>query len=731
MRAGYISSFLAILFLFVFLIFPSGTAFSDTPPNTENTHTTSSKPIGSDTGYLARIIQSAKEGLILLRDRTRFVGTGFRDLPKDLPHAYKRLSGDGGQRNLLIRLATLFIIGFVSQWLFFRLTLKTRNRLETSQISDWREKAVRILLRSLLDVGSVAVFVVATQAVFWPFLNRGIFDETIMTVYVVAFLIVSATQLIMRILLSPSGPSLRILPFDDLPARYLNRWIIVIASVAGFGWLTCGLFNLLGISKAAHLLLVAMVGLVISLIIVYLVIRNREAVAKVIQSDRLSSGFHQKAARNWHKLAAGYVLLLWFVWLICLLIVGERTVIPAVVSLLSVPLFFLFDWMLQKALDFTFGIAAAARLAPSDLENEAEKSRPAVNKEASGEYVLGTSRIREGLRHSVRILLAVFLIFFVIDLWGIDLPIGKTMGRTALSILVVILICYVLWEITNAAIQRKLQQEMPDIDEDMEAGGSGGSRIGTLLLLMRKFLLITLTVISVMIVLSALGVNIGPLIAGAGVIGLAIGFGAQTLVRDIISGIFYLFDDAFRVGDYVETAGIKGMVEHISLRSIKLRHPRGMVHTIPFGDMGFITNFSRDYIITKLDVRVRYDTDIEKVRKIVKQIDKSLQEDNEFRSVLLGKVKSQGIREMDDAALTIRIKFKTFPGKQFVLRREIFHRIQEAFQENGIAFARRNVTVYMPPEENSPNEGVSKQTNKKPLVASAAAAMDSENDGDK
>jgi small-conductance mechanosensitive channel len=119
-----------------------------------------------------------------------------------------------------------------------------------------------------------------------------------------------------------------------------------------------------------------------------------------------------------------------------------------------------------------------------------------------------------------------------------------------------------------------------------------------------------------LLLLSSIGINIGPLLAGAGVIGQAIGFGAQTLVRDIFSGVFFLIDDAFRVGDYIETAGKKDMVEHISLRSLRLHHPRGMVHTIPFGDMVTVTNFSRDYIITKLDIRVRYDADIKKIKKI-------------------------------------------------------------------------------------------------------------------
>jgi small-conductance mechanosensitive channel len=221
------------------------------------------------------------------------------------------------------------------------------------------------------------------------------------------------------------------------------------------------------------------------------------------------------------------------------------------------------------------------------------------------------------------------------------------------------------------------------------------------------------------------------LIAGAGVVGLAIGFGAQTLVKDIISGLFFLIDDAFRVGDYVETAGTKGMVEHISLRSLRLRHPRGMVYTIPFGGLGSVTNFSRDYIITKLDIRIRYDTDIDKIRKIIKRINRELEEDDAIGPVLLSKIKSQGVREMDDSAMIVRVKFKTIPGEQFIVRREVYRRIQELFRENNIEFAHRNVTVYLPTEETGTEDAQKKEAgdqsghtpDKKILEAGAAAAI--------
>src|SRR5690606_36442318 len=148
-----------------------------------------------------------------------------------------------------------------------------------------------------------------------------------------------------------------------------------------------------------------------------------------------------------------------------------------------------------------------------------------------------------------------------------------------------------------------------NLEEMDEGGGAGRSRKATLLVLLRKFLMAVLVIMGTLMALSALGIDIAPLIAGAGVIGLAIGFGAQTLVKDILSGIFFLIDDAFRVGDYVETGSAKGTVERISLRSMRPRHPRGMIYTVPFGGLKILQNFSRDYIITKLDFRIRYDAD--------------------------------------------------------------------------------------------------------------------------
>jgi len=160
------------------------------------------------------------------------------------------------------------------------------------------------------------------------------------------------------------------------------------------------------------------------------------------------------------------------------------------------------------------------------------------------------------------------------------------------------------------SIERKLDDEKPADGEEgeSEAGGLGGSRVETILPLIRIFIKITLVVMATLISLSALGVDIGPLIAGAGVIGIAIGFGAQTLVRDIVSGFFYLLDDAFRIGEYVVIDQIRGTVEKISIRSFQLRHHNGPVHTIPYGEIRTLTNWSRDWAIMKFELRVSFET---------------------------------------------------------------------------------------------------------------------------
>ena len=187
--------------------------------------------------------------------------------------------------------------------------------------------------------------------------------------------------------------------------------------------------------------------------------------------------------------------------------------------------------------------------------------------------------------------------------------------------------------------------------------------------------------------LSALGVHVAPLIAGAGVIGVAIGFGSPTLVKDIISGMVYLLDDAFRVGECIVSGNYRGTVEGFSLRSIRLRHHRGPIFTVPFGMLGAVQNLSRDWVIDKVTLGVRYDTDLDLVKRVVKQVSKEIMADPVLAKGIIEPLKSQGVAAMGDFAIQVRMKFMARPGEQFTVRRAIYDRIKKAFDANGISFA--------------------------------------------
>ncbi len=234
------------------------------------------------------------------------------------------------------------------------------------------------------------------------------------------------------------------------------------------------------------------------------------------------------------------------------------------------------------------------------------------------------------------------------------------------------------------------------------------TRLSTVVPLLRVAAGITIAIVAALLVLSHLGVNITPLIAGASVLGLAVSFGSQTLVRDIVSGVFYLADDAFRVGEYIDCGKAKGTVESFTLRSIKLRHQNGQVHTIPFGQLGQITNFSRDWTTVKFNLRFARDTDIEKLRKAVKQIGLQQAEEAEFKADIMTPLKMQGVADITDTALVVRFKFMVRPTNPSLMQRDAIKRMIREFPALGINFANAYISV---------------QTMGSPEAAGAAAAQ--------
>jgi len=271
----------------------------------------------------------------------------------------------------------------------------------------------------------------------------------------------------------------------------------------------------------------------------------------------------------------------------------------------------------------------------------------------------------------------------------------QEMGQAALQITIVLLLAYMVWELARLSIDRKLRAENPGAQAMGDDAGQGASRLATLLPPLQMTLQAAVLTIATLSVLSAMDIDIRPLLAGAGVVGLALGFGAQTLVRDVISGMFFLLDDAFRRGEYIDVGAVKGTVERISIRSFTLRHHRGALHTIPFGQIGHLTNYSRDWAIMKLVFRLPFDTDVELVGKLFKQIGRDLLARPDIGQDFIEPFKSQGVAGTDDDALLIRAKFTARPGRQFVLRREIYAAVQQAFAQHRILPTGRGVKVHL------------------------------------
>jgi small-conductance mechanosensitive channel len=637
------------------------------------------------------------------------------------PRALIGLLTDGkGIGALLLTIVGLFALigaGLFAEWLLLRLARDIHEQLITAVPRGALQKLGNVFCRLLLDGLGVAFYILITFVLFVIFYNKGTAAYFTIEVYLIVSYYVRVLVFLARFILAPAKPTLRLVPMADEDAKFLYRWFVRIIASAAVIVGASAVIKSMAISEELQLLLYSAAGLSVFLLLIAMIWKSRHKVAQAICQDTteatcdhspLRAGF----AKSWHIFAILYVIFVGCFWQINHLLAGKVTILKLIASLFVIPLFLGIDQWGQRLLK----VASGQLPETIDLSGDAEPDTVGESTEKADEK--GTvHHYVPFIKRLFRIVLVVAMFFLVLRLWGIDISVTRVFSSTVLSIIVAFLLGLIVWEYSKTLIDRKLREEFPDDDEEMEEGGAGGTRKGTLLLLLRKFVLVVLVAIVSMIMLSEMGIDIGPMIAGAGIVGLAIGFGAQTLVKDIISGVFFLIDDAFRIGDYVETAGQRGTVEQISIRSMMLRHHRGPVHTIPFGGMGSVTNYSRDYHIMKLNIRVRYDTDVDKVRKIIKKINKEIQNDENLSAGLLGKIKSQGVREMDDSAMIMRIKFKTVPGQQFLVRRVVYQRVQEAFREAGIEFAHRNVTVYLPPETDSAESEEKSESKDKPATA--------------
>ncbi len=662
-------------------------------------------------------IQAALEAV---RGQLREAIAEAPDLPDDIAAAIEQEAPAGAGNWLPAALAVgavSILVGFIADWLFQKWARRRWLSRLPAVPEHLHERIGWLLICAVIGVAGAIVLGLAAFVAKEIAHGMAPYAHRTVMIMIAAAVLARAFTAIVKCIIAPHMPHQRVLNFDDHEARRLTRDVNVVITLAVIVLAINTWLAGLAISDPQRdLIAIVMSGLGV-LLIIWVCVSNRRAIADAIlpPTDVPAPVWKRWLVYNWHLFVILYLVIAWLVRSVRLLL-GH----PGAEALVAAPL---------PILILCLGLYGIAVLVIERSMKRLPELHVGQGHPDEGKRI---ADYRDLLERGAALVVTFGGIAVLLHMWGVDFIGQPDIGGRLFDVLLVVFLGWLAYDAVKIWIDRKIAEEDPtphhadaaDVDSGDVPMGSSKSRLATVLPLVRFFLLASIIVMVAMMALSQLGVDITPLFAGAGVIGLAIGFGSRQLVEDVISGAFYLVDDAFRVGEYIDIGKIKGTVEKISIRSFQLRHQNGPLNTIRFGEVASITNFSRDWAIMKLPLRVPLDTDSEKVRKIIKKVGQELLEDPTYGPMFLDPLKSQGVYEMDDSALIIRVKFRTKPNDQFVLRRIVYHRIQEAFHKAGIKFANRVVTVRVEGEPGTPEYGAVRAQAIQAGAAEAVAAAD-------
>ncbi|MEX3009495.1 mechanosensitive ion channel family protein [Hoeflea sp. TYP-13] len=658
--------------------------------------------------------------------------------PQFLINAWQsELSADDTLRSMTYVLIFL-VVGGGLEWLYRQYTQVTLLRLELRHGETLAGRFQAAIMRAVTIFGGLAVFSAGAIGGFLSFDWPPFIENLVLNLLVIIITIRSAATLSLFVL-APRVASLRLVPLSTAIAQPLHYWLIGLVSLATIAFAISDIFtHLAGATDAVGAALA--VSIISGLVCAALLVIAIWHMASIIRRHT-NPGENVRKGRIWPTYLTVLVLIAVVLWMLAaitlmwtVLIVG--LVLP-VTRLLSGCVNHLFDQaegLNAPQPDEPAATALSAAALPQETATDlqtgpvtTEEAPPDADPEESDEdedEVVGPLELyRPVARRFARFVVLIGALLALLYVWSggiLSLSDSQTFtGRFIVllaDIIAAVLIADLIWVWAKSAIDRRLANYIPP--QPGEAPGPE-ARMATLLPILRVTLFVFLVVIVVMTVLASFGINIGPLLAGAGVIGIAIGFGAQALVRDIVSGIFFLIDDAFRIGEYIEIGELRGTVESMSIRSLRVRHHLGAIHTIPFGELKSLTNYSRDWVIMRLEFRVPFDTDIKLVKKIVKKIGAELLEHEGYGESIIQTLKSQGVRRMEEFNMVIGVKFMAKPGAQWLIRRDAYMKLRDAFEANGINFAQRNVTVEVVGDKPLGEE------DKKAIAAAAQPAIES------
>ena len=647
---------------------PSGESPQSESPRSESPRSESpmsNSPMSGWTGlvsmHLAGTVQRASTVLAALPHMPRDWISAVSGLAAD-PSSLR--AGLGDPRIWVFLLAMIAATGVLPQWLlgFF----ETRDRAPL-----WR--AVGRLGFELPGIGiAVLLGALATATVLMAAGSA----ETVGPELLWLVVRWRVTTLLVLVLLRPGAPDIRLLPVSSVDAKRIVRTCYVSLAVIILSTTLISFFSRHGLPTASAQLSAVIAGTV-SIVLFIRALR---------QLSRAMPG-HEVAIL---LLGGTLAVTAWVIWTLAVLTLDFGVYL----TFLNVVLV---SWLLLAVVRI-LGLPHG-----KDTEDEAG---PAMG----GSRPLVAALQRSLVVIAVAISIAVMARIWAVQVLGVVMDVELVRVTDSLrSAFIVLIGGYVAYEAVKAWAAARFGTDVAlagPQSEDVE-DLHPRSRLSTIIPILTASMLVVVVLISVLLGLSDLGFNTAPILAGAGIFGLAISFGSQALVRDIVSGIFYMVDDAFRIGEYIETGRQKGTVEKIMIRSLRVRHQNGQFHTIPYGQLGAVTNYSRDWSTIKFNLSLARDSNLETVRKATKQCGQALLADPEFGQEFILPLKFQGIADIRENAVICRFKFTVRPLRPTQVQREALKRLHAALIAKGIEFATHTVKIITAPGTNASDAAVS------------------------
>ncbi len=591
--------------------------------------------------------------------------------------------GDREQRTVWVSVtsAVLLIIstGLVARWLVLRL----RPRL------DSRQPRRSCLRRSAVEIAAAIVFAVLTLGVIslaslvaarYRFELEPVTNASLV---LVAFLFAAMLwRAVVRLLFGDAQPAIRLWPVGEQTAEVARTGLIRIGRLSFIGTGLLIAMGQLGLPNSLFQFVLHGLYIVVAGLAIILVLRLTETVAEAIRlwSDESRSALARFVpsrflARTWQYIAILLIMLHYLVWALK---------VPGGIGFLS------------RATIATLAILAIARFASLGIDRLAAHGVPRAveGQELSPELQERANRYVTPLLLVLRGAVLLLAFIAIATAWNTGIlewlksASGLAFVGLVARLVLVVGIAAVAIEVTGIVAHRI-------VDATNEQGKPlHSNRVRTLATIFANVLYFIFGLTGLFLSLSTLGVETAPLLAGAGVVGLAVGFGSQALVKDLITGLFILLGDTLRVGDVVEITGRSGVVESMSMRTITLRGYDGNVHTVPYGSIDVVTNMTKDYSYALFDIEIAYKENTDEVVRVIRELDDRLRKEWPWRRLILEPIDVAGVDNFGNSAVAIRMRSKTRPGEQWGVRRELLRRIKLRFDELGIEIPYPHQTLY-------------------------------------